>query len=80
MGRQVAAAEFKARCLRIINEMQQTGESVTVTRRGHPVAVVSLPPSSEPRQSFIGSMRDTVIAFDDPFEPAAPAADWSALR
>ena len=43
-GRQVSAAEFKAKCLRIIKEMQDTGESVTVTRRGRPVAVVSLPP------------------------------------
>lgn len=80
MTRQVAAAEFNARCLRIINEMQRTGEPVTVTRRGRPVAVVSLPPPSERRQSFIGNMRQTVVAFDDPFEPAAPAADWSALR
>ena len=36
-GRQVSAAEFKAKCLRIIKEMQDTGESVTVTRRGRPV-------------------------------------------
>lgn len=79
-SRQVSAAEFKAKCLRIIKEMQDTGESVTVTRRGRPVAVVSLPPSTGPTQSFIGSMRGTVLKYDDPLEPAAPAADWSALK
>ena len=79
-SRQVSAAEFKAKCLRIINEMQDTGETVTVTRRGKPVAIVSLPPSTEPTQSFIGSLRGTVIKYDDPFEPAVPASDWSALR
>ncbi len=28
--------------------------------------------------SFIGALRDTVIRYDDPFEPAVPASDWSA--
>ena len=79
-GRQVSAAEFKAKCLRIIKEMQDTGESVTVTRRGRPVAIVSLPPSTQPMQSFIGSMRGTVLRYDDPLGPAAAASDWSALR
>ena len=79
-NRRVSAAEFKAKCLRIIKEMQDTGESVTVTRRGRPVAVVSLPPSTGPTQSFIGSMRGTVLKYDDPLEPAVPAEDWSALR
>lgn len=79
-SRQVAAAEFKAKCLRIIKEMQETGESVVVTRRGHPVAIVSLPPSAEPAQPIFGSMRGSVIKYDDPFEPAASPEDWSALR
>ena len=69
-GRQVSAAEFKAKCLRIIKEMQDTGESVTVTRRGRPVALVSLPPSTGPTQSFIGSMRGTVLI--------ATARHWTA--
>ena len=79
-ARQVSAAEFKAKCLRIIQEMQDTGEAVTVTRRGKPVAIMSLPPSIEPTQSFIGSLRGTVVKYDDPFEPAVPATDFSALR
>ena len=28
--------------------------------------------------SFIGALRDTIIRYDDPFEPAAPVSDWSA--
>ena len=80
-GREVSAGEFKAKCLRIIREMQDTGESVTVTRRGRPIAVVSLPVSTEPvQQSFIGCMRGSVVRFDDALEPATPPADWSALR
>jgi len=82
--RRVSAGEFKAKCLRIIREMQDTGESVTVTKRGRPVAVASLPAPTEPiqpmQQAFIGCMRGTVVRFDDPLEPAASPSDWSALR
>jgi len=78
-SRQVAAAEFKAKCLRIIKEMQETGESVVVTRRGHPVAIVSLPPSAEPAKPIFGSI-GSVIKYDDPFESATSPEDWSALR
>ena len=80
VGRQVSASEFKAKCLRIIKEMQDTGEAVTVTRWGRPVAVVSLAPSTEPTQSFIGSLRGTVVKYDAPLEPAAPSTDWSVCR
>ena len=38
-AKQVPAAEFKARCLRIIKEMNRDGETVTITNRGRPVAV-----------------------------------------
>ena len=33
-AKQVPAAEFKARCLRIIKEMNRDGETVTITNRG----------------------------------------------
>ena len=38
MGKTVAAAEFQAKCLRLINEMGEDGEPVTITNRGRPVA------------------------------------------
>ena len=39
--RVVSATEFKAKCLAILDEVEERGESITVTRRGRPVAVVS---------------------------------------
>jgi len=80
-ARQVPAAEFKARCLRIIKEMNRTGELVTITNRGRPVAVLSpMPASDEKPPAFIGMMRGTVLKYEEPFEPAASPSDWSALR
>ena len=77
----VSAAEFKARCLRIIKEMNRDGGAVTITNRGRPVAVLSpVPASGEKHAAFIGMMRGTVVKYEDPFEPATAPSDWSALR
>ena len=79
--RQVPAAEFKARCLRIIKEMNRDGGAVTITNRGRPVAVLSpVPASEETHSGFIGMLRGTVVKYEDPFEPATSPSDWSALR
>lgn len=36
----VTATEFKAKCLALLDEVQQSGGTITVTKRGRPVAVV----------------------------------------
>lgn len=77
---EVPAAEFKAKCLRIIRQMGRDGRPVTITRRGRPVAVLSPLPQAEAAPPFVGRMRGTVLGYDEPFSPAAPTSDWSALR
>ena len=37
----IAATEFKAKCLRVITQMNKDHEPVTITKRGQPVAVLS---------------------------------------
>jgi prevent-host-death family protein len=39
--RVIAATEFKARCLALLNEIDEHGGTITVTKRGRPVATVS---------------------------------------
>ena len=34
MNREIKASEFKAKCLALIDEVSQTGESVVITKRG----------------------------------------------
>ena len=80
MGKTIAAAAFQAKCLRIINEMNEDGEPVTITNRGKPVALLSpVRPEREDR-SIIGVMEGSVLAYDDPFQPAADPSDWNTLR
>jgi prevent-host-death family protein len=64
----VAAAEFKARCLELMDRVKETGAEYVITKHGRPVA--KLVPYTEPAAtSFIGSMSGTVLAYDRPFEP-----------
>jgi prevent-host-death family protein len=39
-GRTVSATEFKAKCLAILDEIEERGGPITITRRGRPVAVL----------------------------------------
>ncbi len=40
----VSATEFKAKCLALLDEIEQRGVAITVTRRGQPVAVLGAAP------------------------------------
>jgi prevent-host-death family protein len=36
----IGATEFKAKCLSLLDELEETGGEITVTKRGKPVATV----------------------------------------
>lgn len=64
----VAAAEFKATCLELLDRVRETGVEYTVTKHGVPVA--KLVPYAEPdRPAVIGSMHGTVLGYDRPLDP-----------
>jgi prevent-host-death family protein len=67
-GQRLPAAEFKAKCLELMDRVRETGGEYVVTKHGKPVA--KLVPYAEPaRVSFFGSMKGTVLKFDRPFDP-----------
>ena len=80
MGKTIAAAAFQAKCLRIINQMGEDGEPVTITNRGRPVAVLSPVRPEREERSILGAMKGSVLAYDDPFRPAADPAEWDAMQ
>jgi prevent-host-death family protein len=69
MGKMIGAAEFKAHCLRILDEVARTGETVTITKRGKPVAEVK-PTRAPERCSIIGTMQGSVTRICDVISPA----------
>ena len=76
ISKTVAATEFKAKCLRLINEMLRDAQPVTITKRGRPVAMLVPVSGSESNPSLLGALRGTVTHYEDPFLPAADASDW----
>lgn len=56
----MSASEFKAKCLACLSEIERFGQSITITRRGRPVAVLGPAKRSilkSPRDSWAGKMR-----------------------
>ena len=39
--RVIGATEFKAKCLALLDEIEEQGGTITVTKRGRPVATIS---------------------------------------
>ena len=70
----VGAAEFKARCLELIDQVKESRAEYVVTRHGEPVAQL-VPVDAPAAESPLGVMRGTVLKYDRPFEPVP--ATWS---
>lgn len=70
----VGAAEFKARCLELVNHVKESRTEYVVTRHGSPVARL-VPVEADSPVSPLGSMRGTVVSYDSPFDPVP--ATWS---
>lgn len=78
MGKMIGAAEFKAHCLRILDEVQRSGEPVTITKRGKPVAEITAAKPAE-RKPLFGALKGTVLKYDRPFDPAIEPEEWNAV-
>jgi prevent-host-death family protein len=77
--RSIRASEFKAKCLAILDEVARTGESVTILKRGRPVARL-LPPVPEEGRYPQHSLFGTVKIVGNVVDPVLPAEDWDAER
>jgi prevent-host-death family protein len=68
--RAIRASEFKAKCLAILDEVERTGEPVTILKRGRPVARLVPPALGQneyPQQVLFG----TVKILGDVVEPVS---------
>jgi len=63
----IAAAEFKAKCLELMERVRETGVEYTVTKHGTPVAKL-VPYSERGRKGLFGSMQGTVLNYERPFD------------
>lgn len=72
------AGQFKARCLRVMDEVNSTREPVLITKKGRPVA--KLVPAEGPAKEVFGCLRGLIKIVGDIESPVVPLEDWEALR
>jgi len=74
---EITAAEFKARCLKLMDEVQASQQPITVTKRGRPVARL-VPIESNEIPPLFGCLKGSVTVNDDLIAPFDVKwnADW----
>lgn len=74
----MAAAEFKAKCLALIDRVRERAEPITMTKRG--IVVAQLVPAEDDEERPWLRVRGTVRRQGDPFAPAVEEAEIESLR
>ena len=76
----VTISEFKATCLALLNKVKKTGQTILVTRRGEPVALITPPPEPEKPVSWIGMFQSNGKIIGDIISPAMDDNEWEVLK
>ncbi len=71
-ARVVKASEFKAKCLRLMDEVAASGEEIIITKRGRPVS--RLAPYREKSKMTFGRNRKNIRSHGDTVAPMPP--EW----
>lgn len=74
----LAASEFKAKCLSILDRVHDRGEAVTITKRGKVVA--RLVPAGDAEERPWLRVRGTARWRGDPLAPVVDEKDIEALK
>jgi prevent-host-death family protein len=75
----IAAGKFKQTCLRLLDEVGESGEPIVITKRGRPVAQLT-PVKPERPEDWRGAMRGRGKILGDIVAPAAEPDEWEVLR
>jgi prevent-host-death family protein len=76
----MAAGEFKAHCLAVMDEVAATGEPVVITKWGEPVAQL-VPVKKSKRKKLLGSLVGVLPPSKfDLTEPITSLEDWDCLK
>lgn len=71
----IKASEFKAKCLKLMDAISETGEELVITKNGEPIA--KLVPYVKP-QSLYGMFKDDIQILGDIMEPID--VEWDAMK
>jgi prevent-host-death family protein len=75
MATKVAVGEFKAKCLKLLNEVSETRKPIVITKRGKPLAKVVPIPS---HKTLFGAMKGSGVILGDIISPLN--VEWEAMK
>ena len=70
------ASEFKARCLKLMDEVQKTGAEIVITKNGKPVS--KLVPYRVQASTLLGLHKDKISSLDN--DNFSTGESWNADR
>lgn len=73
----IAAAQFKARCLKVMDEVHTRRKPILITKRGKPLA--KLVPAEEKPEEIFGSLAGKIEILGDIVSSITPIEDWEKL-
>ena len=76
-ARTIPAGEFKAKCLKLMDEVNETGVPIIITKRGRPVS--RLVPADLPNAGIRGLFPALEGLWNDPAETVVDLADIDAM-
>lgn len=65
---EIKAAEFKAKCLELMDKVAESHEEIVITKRGKPIAKL-VPVENLPLKPLFGSMKGTAETIGDVIAP-----------
>jgi prevent-host-death family protein len=74
----IAAGEFKARCLQVMEDVRTKRTPVLITKRGKPLA--KLVPAEENAPDILGRLAGKIKIVGDIVSPITPLDDWEGLK
>ena len=72
----IKASEFKARCLKLMDEVAETGESIVIAKHGKPVSKLS--PYIKKPATLFGALKGSVRIKGDIIAPIE--VEWEAQQ
>lgn len=71
----ISAAEFKTKCLKLMDRVNISHEEIIITKHGKPVAKL-VPYSQEPAKPLYGHLKNSVLIKEDIIKPIDES--WNA--
>jgi prevent-host-death family protein len=77
--KEIQISKFKAQCLRLLDEVNRTGESLIITRNGQPLAIINSITAKKTRAEF-GIAKGTGQIKGDLITPIVELSEWEVFN